>query len=108
MCENKKNVVVDDCLCFAINETLNHYKEKGIYPVQLQRGEVEENLNHSFGQWLSYMYTYLPRSAAESEYITMDYLSKEEVKKELGMRTKSWTPKRGDLWHIQSNKLLQH
>ena len=25
-----------------------------------------------------------------------------------GMRTKSWTPKRGDLWHIQSNKLLQH
>lgn len=82
MCENKKNVVVDDCLCFAINETLNHYKEKGIYPVQLQRGEVEENLNHSFGQWLSYMYTYLPRSAAESEYITMDYLSKEEVKKE--------------------------
>lgn len=58
MCENKKNVVVDDCLCFAINETLNHYKEKGIYPVQLQRGEVEENLNHSFGQWLSYMYTY--------------------------------------------------
>ena len=82
MCENNKNVVVDDCLCFAINETLNHYKEKGIYPVQLQRGEVEENLNHSFGQWLSYMYTYLPRSAAESEYITMDYLSKEEVKKE--------------------------
>lgn len=27
---------------------------------------------------------------------------------ERGMRTKSWTPKRGDLWHIQSNKLLQH
>ena len=29
-------------------------------------------------------------------------------KLESGMRTKSWTPKRGDLWHIQSNKLLQH
>ena len=28
--------------------------------------------------------------------------------RERGMRTKSWTPKRGDLWHIQSNKLLQH
>ena len=69
MCENKKNVVVDDCLCFAINETLNHYKEKGIYPVQLQRGEVEENLNHSFGQWLSYMYTYLPRSAADRKSV---------------------------------------
>lgn len=31
-----------------------------------------------------------------------------KTKNERGMRTKSWTPKRGDLWHIQSNKLLQH
>ena len=32
----------------------------------------------------------------------------QKLGKERGMRTKSWTPKRGDLWHIQSNKLLQH
>ena len=31
-----------------------------------------------------------------------------QIKEDMGMRTKSWTPKRGDLWHIQSNKLLQH
>ncbi len=82
MCENKKNVVVDDCLCEAINETINHYKSQGTYPVELGFGDVQLNLNHTANQWLDYMDKYLPRSAAESEYITMDYLSKEEVKKE--------------------------
>lgn len=82
MCENKKNVVVDDCLCAAVSETINHYKAQGIYPVELGYGEVLLNLNHTANQWLDYMDKYLPRSAAECEYITMDYLSKEEVKKE--------------------------
>ncbi len=82
MCENKKNVVVDDCLCIAINETINHYKAQGTYPVELGFGDVQLNLNHTANQWLDYMDKYLPRSAAECEYITMDYLSKEEVKKE--------------------------
>lgn len=82
MCENKKNVVVDDCLCAAINETLNYFKAQGTYPVKLNRGDVEMNLTHTANQWLDYMDKYLPRSAAECEYITMDFLSKEEVKKE--------------------------
>lgn len=82
MCENKKNVVVDDCLCAAVNETINHYKAQGTYPVELGIGDVEMNLTHTANQWLDYMDKYLPRSAAECEYITMDYLSKEEVKKE--------------------------
>lgn len=82
MCENKKNIVVDDCLCAAINETISHYKAQGTYPVELGYGEVLLNLNHTANQWLDYMDKYLPRSAAECEYITMDYLSKEEVKKE--------------------------
>ncbi len=82
MCEFKKNVVVDDCLCAAINETLNYFKAQGTYPVELNVGEVEFNLTHTANQWLDYMEKYLPRSAAECEYITMDFLSKEQVKKE--------------------------
>ena len=44
----------------------------------------------------------------ESPYInsTSNFIT--QLGFESGMRTKSWTPKRGDLWHIQSNKLLQH